>query len=128
MTHASCYTHRQSYLTCEEFEAIVEHARGCCEICATPAAETPRGSLVVDHLHGYGWGNLVRGMLCDHCNVMMGRVDRSEEPPSREACRYMRNAWFARHSMATRGFTVDTQRARWTWPTAAVATIRGGRR
>ena len=114
--HATCFTHRQYYLSCEEYDAIVAHAGGCCEICGKAAEETPRGKLVLDHLHGYGWGNLVRGLLCDWCNVMMGRVDSHKEAPSPEAVRYMRNAWFARHSMASRGFVVSRSRLRWEWP------------
>lgn len=47
---------------------------------------------------------------------MMGRVDARKELPSREAIRYMRNAWFARHSMASRGFVVSPSRLRWEWP------------
>lgn len=68
-------THLLSYrLTCDEYEAMRDRARGRCEICDRLDRETPRGELVIDHFAGKGaW--FVRGLLCDRCNSVMQRHD-----------------------------------------------------
>jgi hypothetical protein len=90
--HRNCH-HRMYRMGCAEFDALYADARGCCQICAVPEAETVRGKLVIDHLHGYG-RFLVRGLLCDKCNKLMSRADSGERNPQTIA--YCRQAWFSR--------------------------------
>jgi len=63
-------------LTCEDYEAMRDRAQDSCEICGTPDHETKRGQLVIDHFQAK---NLffVRGLLCDRCNSVMSRHDRT---------------------------------------------------
>lgn len=71
--------HFLSYdLTCDEYDQLTARSGGCCEICRTPEGETVRGSLVIDH---FQCGDLffVRGLLCDRCNSVMSRHDRTAE-------------------------------------------------
>lgn len=49
---------------------MVERQAGCCAICGQPS------KLVVDHCHASGE---VRGLLCDDCNVGLGRYDDDPE-------------------------------------------------
>ena len=67
--HRSCHK-----LSCDEYDALRERAAGRCEICGITEAETPRGSLVIDHYtQGDNW--YVRGLLCDKCNAVMACYD-----------------------------------------------------
>lgn len=91
--HATCH-HGMYRLTCEDYDALWEHAGGCCEICRTPAADTPDGKLFVDHAGAYGFF-AVRGLLCSKCNSLMRYVDRGEKH-DRRASAYLANAWFVR--------------------------------
>ncbi|MFI0827206.1 endonuclease domain-containing protein [Streptomyces roseolus] len=61
-------------LTCDDYEAMRDRARDCCEICGLHGHDTPRGALVVDHFEG-GGARFVRGLLCDRCNSLMQRHD-----------------------------------------------------
>ncbi|MGW4127975.1 endonuclease domain-containing protein [Amycolatopsis japonica] len=89
--HASCH-HVAYRLTCEDFDKLWKRARGCCQICRTPAEETTRGKLEIDHAGQYGI-YAVRGLLCSQCNQLMAYVDRGEKSDPR-ASNYLRNAWF----------------------------------
>jgi hypothetical protein len=47
--------------------------RNCCAICERPETKGKvRSSLVRDHCHKTGKS---RGLLCDRCNILLGRVD-----------------------------------------------------
>ena len=50
----------------EDYLAILEQQGGCCAICKS------KSRLVVDHCHKSG---RVRGVLCDRCNVAIGKSD-----------------------------------------------------
>lgn len=63
-------------MTCADFDRLLARAAGRCELCGTPEKETPRGSLVIDHFEGAGLF-FVRGLICDRCNSVMSRHDRS---------------------------------------------------
>jgi hypothetical protein len=63
-------------LTCEDFDRLHARAAGRCELCDIAGEETPRGSLVIDHFQGGGLF-FVRGLLCDKCNSVMSRHDRT---------------------------------------------------
>jgi len=49
--------------------------RGSCAICGKGEAENGK-ALAVDHDHESG---VVRGLLCDHCNLALGRFQDSPE-------------------------------------------------
>jgi hypothetical protein len=53
-------------ITPEEYDALVKSQGGACAICGR------KRKLVVDHDHESG---KVRGLLCDPCNLMIGRAD-----------------------------------------------------
>ncbi|UGA46797.1 endonuclease VII domain-containing protein [Bradyrhizobium quebecense] len=62
---------RQNYgITLQERDALLEVQGFVCAICA---AEVPggRGDWHTDHCHSSG---LVRGILCQHCNLMLGHA------------------------------------------------------
>lgn len=94
-------THYDVYdLDCDEFERLYARAEGCCEVCRTPEADTPRGKLVIEHYHhGDLW--FVRGLVCDKCNRVMACHDRSltwgpkTRPRAALAAEFHRRAWGA---------------------------------
>lgn len=57
-------------LTLEEYAALIERSKGCCELCGEEDA------YAIDHDHSTG---LVRGLLCNPCNIALGtfKDDRS---------------------------------------------------
>ncbi|MFE2283316.1 endonuclease domain-containing protein [Streptomyces sp. NPDC059443] len=48
-------SHRRYELSCEEYDALVEHTEGRCQICRRSVPETGHGYLVVDHDWRIGW-------------------------------------------------------------------------
>lgn len=76
-TPGNTCNHFQKYrLTCDEYDRLRARSEGRCELCQTPEDETPRGALVIDHFQG-GGVFFVRGLLCDKCNSVMSRHDRT---------------------------------------------------
>ncbi|KAB2976003.1 hypothetical protein F8R89_30825 [Streptomyces sp. SS1-1] len=65
-------------LSCGDYDAMRARAREACEICETAERDTTRGQLVIDHFQGEGLF-IVRGLLCDRCNSVMSRHDRTAE-------------------------------------------------
>lgn len=63
-------------LTCEDYEAMRDRAQDKCEICNTPDHQTTRGRLIIDHFQSKDLF-FVRGLLCDRCNSVMSRHDRT---------------------------------------------------
>ena len=58
-----------------EYDTMYELQQGCCKICATPQSLLSK-RLSVDHCHITG---KVRGLLCTHCNSMLGYAkDKTE--------------------------------------------------
>lgn len=55
-------------LTPESYAALVASQNGCCAICGQPLP-LKRQHQHVDHCHQTG---RVRGVLCQHCNVLLG--------------------------------------------------------
>jgi hypothetical protein len=82
-------------MRCPEYDALLARAGGRCEMCGSKESETPRGRLVIDHKHRT-IGMQVRGLICDHCNAVMGRYDagRRISPAEADACRaYAAASW-----------------------------------
>ena len=57
-------------LTAEQIDAMHDLQGGLCKICGCPGVSTGRG-LHIDHCHTTG---IVRGLLCQHCNFMLGHA------------------------------------------------------
>jgi len=72
-------------LTVEEYQTLLARQEEVCAICRTA---TDGKVLAVDHDHLTGQ---VRGLLCDRCNLLLGRV---EDDPSllRRAAEYLEAA------------------------------------
>jgi hypothetical protein len=70
-TQRRAFLKRRYGLTPEEYQAMVVAQEGRCAICRREARE-----LVVDHNHAT---KVVRALLCDQCNVMLGMAGESVE-------------------------------------------------
>jgi hypothetical protein len=71
-----------------EYEAMFVRQKGVCAIChASPA---PGRLLVVDHAHS--WFRQVRGLLCQQCNLGLGRF-RDYPALLYGAIRYLYDGW-----------------------------------
>lgn len=57
---------RKYGITADQYQQMLEEQGGVCAICKTPPTNR---KLVVDHCHQSG---VVRGLLCNHCNSMLG--------------------------------------------------------
>lgn len=60
---------RKYGLTIESFEALLHAQGGKCAICGAEFYLLPNQHRHVDHDHKIG---IVRGIICQHCNVMIG--------------------------------------------------------
>lgn len=59
--------HKIYGLSCKDYDRLVDHAKGSCQICGVKPGQTGHGFLVVDHDDAVGqWA--VRGLLCQDCN------------------------------------------------------------
>lgn len=70
---------RRTYgLTIDQHDRMLEAQGGACAICREPFVSSERGKSVqdphVDHDHATG---ALRGLLCHHCNVMLGHAKDS---------------------------------------------------
>ena len=74
------YLRRKFGITLDQFKALNEFQSGLCAICDGPPNGKYDHTLYVDHDHRTG---RVRGLLCDNCNVVLGRVDDSPDLLSR---------------------------------------------
>lgn len=63
---------RNNYgITLRQWEDIFD-SQGCkCAICGSTEPNHASGQFVVDHCHEFGQ---VRGILCGHCNIMLGHA------------------------------------------------------
>jgi len=60
----------------QHYNALLKKQRGACAICLTK----PKGKLHVDHCHDK---NVIRGLLCHHCNTALGLAKDSRKVLSR---------------------------------------------
>jgi hypothetical protein len=59
--------HKIYGLSCPDYDRLVTHAHGTCQICGASPGQTGHGFLVIDHDNAIGqWA--VRGILCQDCN------------------------------------------------------------
>jgi hypothetical protein len=61
------------YITLKDYSDLFQKQNGVCAICGTPGGKK---RLCVDHDHQTG---KVRGLLCDNCNVGIGRLKDNSE-------------------------------------------------
>jgi len=61
------YSIKKYGMTVDDWQSLMGHQRGRCPLCERTF--TKRVGAVVDHDHRTG---LVRGLLCRHCNTMLG--------------------------------------------------------
>lgn len=62
--------HKIYGLSCADYDRLIVHAKGACQICGAKPGQTGHGFLVVDHDATIGqWA--VRGMLCSDCNTAL---------------------------------------------------------
>lgn len=54
------------------YQAMLDQQGGVCAICKQPEYKIGKRYLSVDHSHDTG---LVRGLLCDSCNNLLGRAN-----------------------------------------------------
>ena len=70
----------------DHYERVLAQQRGVCAICGLPPDPAKHyGVLVADHDHETG---LFRGLLCDDCNVGIGRL-RDDPERVRRAWEYL---------------------------------------
>jgi hypothetical protein len=62
---------RHYNLTVEEWNELFDAQGKCCAICKSAHPGNKRGHWNTDHDHATG---KVRGILCTHCNVMLGQA------------------------------------------------------
>jgi len=65
---------RSTYqITDEQYESLLRRAKGKCELCGTTLTEDGSGpkQRVIDHNHDT---RVVRGLLCNNCNMGLGYV------------------------------------------------------
>lgn len=67
--HDNCH-HRQYSLSCNNYEVLLERAKGRCEMCGIFGVENFRRKLYIDHDFRLGYW-AVRGLLCWTCNFEM---------------------------------------------------------
>lgn len=60
----------------EEYATMLEEQLGVCAICSKPSEENTHGRLYVDHCHSR---KKVRGLLCNNCNVGLGKFKDDSE-------------------------------------------------
>jgi hypothetical protein len=63
--------------TLEWYKEQLRLQGGVCAICKQPPTEGPKGRLTVDHDHACcpahrSCGTCVRGLICQHCNLVLG--------------------------------------------------------
>ena len=82
-------------ITPEQWQAVHDEQGGLCGICRGPQQGKRR--LGIDHNHETG---KVRGLLCDRCNLLVGKVETGQ-PVTKD--RGLIEEWIARSGIGTGG-------------------------
>lgn len=69
----------------EAYNKMLLAQSSVCKICKSTPEESPKGILFIDHCHET---NKVRGLICDHCNNLLGRA-KDSIPVLQEAIKYL---------------------------------------
>lgn len=67
VAHHRHLTLRRRGITAEQYDELLESQRGVCAVCGGPP--TGKGRFHIDHDHRTG---RTRGLLCLHCNILLG--------------------------------------------------------
>lgn len=94
--------HHSYGMSCDEFKNLEDRAAGSCEMCGTNDRK-----LVIDHDHAAG-RSAVRGLLCQQCNLSLGRMEAGSRIFSDAAAKYLEAAWHLSYSDRP---TLDVERA-----------------
>jgi len=79
-------------ITLEEYNKMFEEQKGCCKLCKKHQTQCKR-ALAVDHCHEHEKETgevLVRGLLCDNCNLGLGNFKDNLETLEL-AIKYLKN-------------------------------------
>ncbi len=72
--------YRKYGISQEDYEAMFARQMGVCAICGRPETHIQKNGRVnalhIDHCHSSG---VVRELLCNHCNTMLGSANDSIE-------------------------------------------------
>lgn len=91
LTKRAAHLRREYGLTRDEFDLLFEQQEGLCAVCSTLMCRCKTKcskKAVVDHDHTKAGRESVRGLVCDACNVGMGRF-RDEPRLLRNAATYL---------------------------------------
>lgn len=81
------YLRRTYGITEEQYDELLKKQKECCAVCKRHASEFKK-RLAVDHQHGQGEDNVVRGLLCIDCNRHL--IGRRKDPELfRNAAKYL---------------------------------------
>ena len=74
------YMLQKYHITPEYYDVLLKEQNFCCVICHKPEVIKNR-KLAVDHNHSCcsgatSCGKCIRGLLCYHCNVILGQVEK----------------------------------------------------
>lgn len=66
------YVYKKRYgITLEEYNSLMKQQNQCCAICHVPFSLISSKNIHLDHSHSSG---VVRGILCNDCNLAIGRA------------------------------------------------------
>ena len=82
-----CWLKKAYGITLEQYDEMAERQGDRCGICGTDSPGEKYRWFCVDHCHKTG---VVRGLLCHHCNWLLGRVGDDPEV-LRKAIEYLEN-------------------------------------
>lgn len=74
--HRRYHLKKKYGMTLETYDAMLADQGNKCAICETKNPQGPGKRFMVDHNHDSG---VVRGLLCSHCNFMLGQARNSTE-------------------------------------------------
>ena len=91
-------------ISIEDYDRMMDECSGKC-VCGATRGRSNKASLHVDHDHNTG---IIRGLLCHHCNRIIGLLDNLEVPNRPEVLRALADYY---ESADSRGFKGNGGRA-----------------